>query len=144
MEFALIAPLFLALTLGTVEGGRALDVANTMNSAIREGGRLAAMDWRSVVSGDLTANQKVIQDIRNFISAAGLPGEEMTISITHAEGESEGAAFVLSDPENRNKLFKITITVPYSAVSSYPTNFMGGHTITAAIVLRAGRVTLVS
>lgn len=144
VEFAIIAPVFLMLTLGTVEGGRALDVATSMNSAVREGGRLASMDWKGVVSGNMTANQKVISDIRNFLVASGLPGNDMTVSITHAEGPSEGQTFVLSDPENRNKLFKIQVAVPYSDVSNLPATFMKDQSLVASIVLRAGRVTLIN
>ena len=125
------------------QGGRALDVATSMNSAVREGGRLASMDWKGVVSGNMTANQKVISDIRNFLVASGLPGNDMTISITHAEGASEGQTFVLSDPENRNKLFKIQVAVPYSDVSNLPATFMKDQSLVASIVLRAGRVTLI-
>lgn len=41
VEFALVAPLFLALILGTVEFGRAIMVGQLVTNAAREGARLA-------------------------------------------------------------------------------------------------------
>ena len=140
VEFSLIAPVFLALVLGTIEGGTAFETANLMSSAVREGGRLAAMDWEGVVPDGMSANEKVLMDIRNFLTAAGMPGDEMQLSITHAESASAGSAFDLGDPDNRLKLFRISVEVPYEAVSNFPSTFMQGQTVTASLVFRAGRV----
>jgi hypothetical protein len=140
VEFAIIAPIFLALILGTVELGTALKTSNTLASAIRGGGRLASMDWEGIVPDGVTTNEKVLTDIENFLAASGIPVAETTLTITSAEGEDEGEPFDLADPDNRLRLFRITAEVPYSAISLYPSHFMSGHDVKASIVFRAGRV----
>ena len=142
VEFALLAPLFLALVVGTIEGGQALDASNTLTSAVREAGRLAAMDWEDSIPNGKTPNQKIIDDIRHFITASGLDGDDVEITITAAEGSDAGGNFDLSDPDNNLKLFRISAEVDYKNVSSFPATFMKGQTITASLVFRAGRVTL--
>lgn len=144
VEFAIIAPVFLALVLGVLELGSALKTANTMTEAVRGGGRLACMDWSEKVPDGTTINQKVIKDVRNFLTASGLPGDDFTITITSAEGTDEGQTFDLSDPDNELRMFKIEASVDFSDVNEYPSHFMAGQEIKAAIVFRAGRVQLVS
>lgn len=143
VEFALTSPIYLALVLGVVEMGSALEASANMTAALREGGRLASMDWDGIVPDGMTPNEKVDQDIRNFLTAVGLPGEEFSITLTYAEGSSEGQPFDLSDPDNENELFRLTASVPYDEVMAYPSNYLGGQTLTASVVYRAGRISLV-
>jgi hypothetical protein len=142
VEFALMAPLFLLLVLGTIEGGQALETSNILTAGVREAGRLAAMDWEDSIPNGMTPNAKIIKDIRNFVNAAGLPGDDLEISITSVEGEDEGDTFDLSDPDNNLRLFRISAEIDYSDVSPFPATFMKGQTITASLVFRSGRVTL--
>ena len=58
VEFAMLAPLYITLTLGTIEFGNALNRQNILASSLREGGRLAAMEWDDVLQPGQTANQK--------------------------------------------------------------------------------------
>ncbi len=74
MEFALTALLFLPLILGMTEAGHAFQVSGDLCSAVREGGRTASMDLSEVTASNQTLNQKVTQDIRNFLTANGIPG----------------------------------------------------------------------
>ncbi len=140
VEFALIAPVFLTLVLGSIEMGNALDTSNLMLSGLREGGRLATMDWKDTLPNGMTANQKVIADITNFYKAAGLPVDEMTITITAAEGSNAGNTFDLSDPDNSLQTFKLQSEVLYSNVNSSTLTYMGGQTLKASLVFRAGRI----
>ena len=89
----------MVLVLGLIEMGTALRAGTIMQSSVREAGRLASMDWRYVVEDGETPNIKVEQDIRNFVTASGLPGEDLVVSIKHAEGDSAGAAFDISDSD---------------------------------------------
>ena len=141
VEFALIAPVFMVLVLGIAEMGRAVQTATVMGSAIREGGRLAFMDWSQVVPEDADVNAKVISDIRNFMFASGLPADEIDISIVHADGENEGATFNLADPDNYLKYCRIEATVDFAEVSTMPYKFMVGRTIDSDYVFRVGRIT---
>jgi len=142
VEFAIIMPVFLTLILGILELGKALQTSNIMTAAVREGGRLSAMDWEGLVPDDSDPNEKVEDDIRNFLAASGIPPEAVDISITSAEGADEGDDFDLNDPDNKLRLFRITVTVPFSAISTFPSHFMAGETVTASLVFRSGRTTL--
>jgi hypothetical protein len=139
VEFALIAPLFLSLLLGVAEMGRALDVAQNLTAAIREGGRLAAMDFSKSVPSGSTANQKVTQDIRNMLTAAGIDGDLVDIAITHADGPLAGQPYDLQEHKHDLLLFRITAQVNYSDVSFFPLRIMDGRTVTSSLVFRQGR-----
>ncbi len=139
VEFAVIAPLYLLLLIGTLEIGKALETSNVLSAALREGGRLAGMDWDGVLPENVTPNQKIKNDIRNFLKAAGLPGDDVVLTITSAEGGDAGAEFDLSDPENRLRLFRIEATIDYENVSAFPIQFMEGRALRQSLTFRAGR-----
>lgn len=139
VEFAIICPVFLTLVIGLLEAGQALRAANIMAAAVREGGRLAAMDWNDFVPEGFTPNTKVISDVRNFLTASGLPGADATISITSAEGDDEGDDFDLTNTNNNYRLFKISVQIPYGEISTFPSTFMQGQTLTSELTFRAVR-----
>lgn len=140
VEFAVILPLFVMMALGTWELGNALTVSTKITAAIREGGRLASMDFQEIVPAGQSANQKVIQDIKSFLTASGIPGNKVTVTITHAEGTNEGDEFDLEDTANYLQLFRITAEVLYSDLSSFPLERMNGKTVRASLSFRMGRV----
>ena len=142
VEFAVLVPLFLMLVLGTWEMGTALTAGTKMSAAVREGGRLASMDYKDTLNDGVTINNKVIQDIKNFLTASGIPGDKVTITITHADGANAGSNFDLSDPNNYLKLFTITALVNYSDISTFPNNYMKDQKVQAQLVFRMGRVSL--
>lgn len=144
VEFAIVLPLFLTLVLGILEIGRSLETSTTMYSALREAGRLATLDYSGSLPPNTTVNQKVIQDIRNFLTASGLPGDDFDVSIVHAEGASEGATFDLMDPDNELQYFKITADIEYSEISIFPFKFMAGQTLRSSLVFRMGQVKLIN
>ena len=143
VEFALIAPLFVLLTLGAIQTGIGLSAAQTLTSALREGGRLATMDNSKRLKSGQTANQKVIQDIKNMLTAERIPGNLATITITRAEGNNVGSTFDLSDPANDLATFKIKVVVPYSAISPIKFFPINATTVSASIVYRKGKTVLV-
>lgn len=144
VEFAITAPLFLILILGTVEMGNALEASAQISTALREGGRLAGMDWTDLVQANESPNAKIIRDIRNFLTAAGYPGDDITITITSVEGTDIGETFDLSDPDNEMRLFKIEASIPYEQISTFPHGFMNGRNVTGRLVMRAGRISLMN
>ncbi|MGD9857455.1 MAG: TadE/TadG family type IV pilus assembly protein [Planctomycetaceae bacterium] len=144
VEFAVMAPVFLILTLGSVELGYALNASNTLYGALREGGRLASQDWSTMLAPNETANDKVLQDIRNMLTASRIPGTEVTLTIVHADGPSAGETFDLEDPDNYLELFTINANVPYEEVSTISGYFLQGQSLSASITFRMGRVTLVN
>jgi Flp pilus assembly protein TadG len=73
VEFAVLVPLFLMLVMGTWEMGTALTAGTKMSAAVREGGRLASMDFTDTLIDGETINAKVEKDIKNFLTASGIP-----------------------------------------------------------------------
>jgi Flp pilus assembly protein TadG len=144
VEFAVISPLFLLLLLGTVEMGSAINATQKLYSALREGGRLASMDYQNMshIDDDVDINAKVLADIRNFLTASGIPGDDVEIAVVHAGEPNDGQAFDLSDPNNNLKLFRIEATVPYESVSTFPLEQMAGQDVSASMTFRKGRVSL--
>jgi Flp pilus assembly protein TadG len=73
VEMAFVLPLFLLLTFGIFEFGRAWLTVNTMHHATRESVRLAA------TTAGLTANQtSVVKKAKDILAAAGLSGASVT------------------------------------------------------------------
>ena len=137
VECAITLPVLVVLVLGILEIGSALRASTILNSACRESGRLTAMDWRYIILNGQTPNQKVEQDLKNFIMAAGLRGNDTTVTITHADGASVGQAFNLADPANDLQFVRVEATLPYSSVSAFPLEYLVGKTLKASIVMRA-------
>ncbi|MCP4511956.1 MAG: pilus assembly protein, partial [Fuerstiella sp.] len=138
LEAAVVLPMMLVLVLGTIEMGSALRASTIMQSAVREAGRLANMNWSDVVEADDTPNAKIERDIRNYVTASGLPGSALTVSIVYADGESSGLPFDISDESNELEMLKIEISMPYSAISLFPGNHMAGTNVRAFLLLSAG------
>ena len=138
LEAAVVMPMMLILVLGTIEMGTALRASTIMQSAAREAGRIANMNWGNVVEAGDTPNAKVERDLRNFVTASGLPGSALSISITHAEGANTGTTFDISDETNDLKMMAIKLSLPYSSISLFPTHHMANTNVSATLVLRAG------
>ena len=138
LEAAVVMPMMLILVLGTIEMGTALRASTIMQSSVREAGRLANMNWTDMVSAGDTPNAKVERDLRNYVTASGLPGSDLTIAITYAEGGNAGQTFDLADEDNELQKVKISLSLPYSSISLFPTRYMGGKNVSASLVLRAG------
>lgn len=141
VEFAVVAPIFVVLVLTAAQTSFNVDTTHTLYAAIRQAGRLASMDTSERLQAGQDVNAKVILDIRNQLKAEGLPGDEMTISITTADGSS---TFDLSDPDNDLELFRISVSVPYTAVDSVGTFSTSLEQMQASIVFRKGRTILVN
>lgn len=136
VEFALVAPVCTVLVLGVCEMGQAVSAATRISSAVREGGRLASMDFSGKLSTGQTANQKVEQDIINFLAASGISTDNVTLAIEHADGSGP---FDLAAEDNYLSLFRITISVPYTNASANPLKLMGDRRIEHSTVFRRGR-----
>jgi len=138
VEAAVVLPMMLILTLGTIEMGTALRASTIMQSSVREAGRLVSMKWGNIVADGDTPNGKVERDLRNFVTASGLPGDDLVVTITHADGAKQGQNFDISDSSNDLEMVKIQIGLPYSSISLFPTRYMGSSTVSASLTMRAG------
>ena len=82
IEFALILPILLLVLFGITEFGRAIMVTNVLNTASREGARLAAV---SPVGDSLSVRGRVVQ----VLQAANITAKEITIQFLLAEKSVE-------------------------------------------------------
>lgn len=143
VEFTIVAPLLITLVLGVLEIGIATRASTILTSAVREGGRLASMDFGGKPAPGETANQKVKRDIKNFITASGLNGDKVLVSIRHEGGSDDGANFILEDTDNNLKLFRIRAKIAYADVTLFPLKgYMKGRTLAAVAVFRATKSSL--
>lgn len=145
VEFALVAPVYVALVMGAIQSGYNFDSTTKMYTAIRQSGRLATLNNSSTkLQSGQTMNSKIIADVKNALTAEGLPGSQMTVTITHANGNSAGTTFDLSDPNNDFQYFRIGVSVPYSAVNTGGFLPSSQSSLAASIVFRKGRSSLVN
>jgi len=116
VEFAIAAPLLLIMVLGMVEASRLYEMQNQLLNAAREGARLAAMEREGILAPGQSLNDKMVADVRAYLDAAGLPGDEAVISIE--DPDNPGTTIDLLDPENDLALFQLSVILPYSSVRS--------------------------
>jgi Flp pilus assembly protein TadG len=142
VELAITLPFLFTLVFGVIEVGRALEVSQVLQIAVREGARFGATDRQGYIPDGKTANQKIVEDIRNYLIASGLPGGSADIeclSIPDDEGTPQGT-FDFDDPNNHLKSFEVVINMPYSAVTYCPPKmqkfFLPTHNLTATAVFR--------
>lgn len=144
VEFSLVAPVMIALVMGSIQTGNSFDATTKLYSSIRQSGRLATLDNADdYVPQGQTLNSKIISDIKNSLKAEGLPGDSATVTIVYADGATSGSTFDLSSSSNDLKYFKINVRVPYSAMASssfLPTTMTE---LKASVVFRKGANSLV-
>lgn len=109
VEFALIAPILMVILVGLIEVSRLYYMKNLMSIAVRDAARLASMDREGILEDGASTNDKVELDLRNFLTAMGLPGHQADVNISHP-GTSD--PFDLDAPENATELFEVNVSVP--------------------------------
>jgi hypothetical protein len=140
VEFAIVAPILLALVLGMIELGRAFEMKNMLEVAAREGARFASMDREGMLGEGQSANQKMIEDVQNFLASNGIPRDEISVQIKDFENPEQD--FDLDDPANDLRLFEVCIAVDYSDVSATPVSAANDYPLSASVVFRNGRATI--
>lgn len=114
VEFALVLPLFLLLVFGVTEFGRALSVVQVLNSAAREGARIAAVT---------DPDQQAVEDRVNEVLAA--------TSVTPTAVVVEGP---VGSPEST---VRVTVTSDFVVLSgSVLGTFSGTITLSGVSVMR--------
>ena len=117
VEFALVVPLFLALTFGIIEGGRLMEAQQAVTAAARAGAREAAL------SGSTTSS--TIAAALGPLKAADISTAGVSPTITPSNPATAAADAPVS----------VKVTVPYSSVSWLGLYFRGAH-VTATSTLR--------
>jgi Flp pilus assembly protein TadG len=134
VEFAVVAPVFLFTALGVTQASRLYETKAQLSTAAREGARIAAMSRDGILSAGGQTNAKIATDVINFLKAAGLPEDQITVSIK--DHESPQVDFNLDDPANDLKLFRLTVSIPSTAVSSLAITGGGNSDLSATLVFR--------
>jgi Flp pilus assembly protein TadG len=137
VEFAAIAPLLLAVIVGLIELSRVYSVQNTLETAAREGARFAALDRSGMMLGGKTANQKLIDDVKNYLASNNINPEKVNVKVTKADDPEQD--FSLDDPANDLELFQVRVDVPYSDVSYTPVSDANDYSLNASLTFRNGR-----
>jgi Flp pilus assembly protein TadG len=137
VEFAMVAPLLLAIVVGLIEINRTYDVQNRLEAAAREGGRYASIDRTDMLARGQSANQKLIQDVKNVLASTGIPPEDIQVRVVDADDPSRD--FDIDDPANDLRLFQVQIDVPYSSVSYTPVAPKSDYSMSASVTFRNGR-----
>jgi Flp pilus assembly protein TadG len=115
-EFAIIAPIFLLLVIGTIELGRALMVQQVLINASRVGARQA-----STTSATTAEVEAVVKD---YTEGVAVPG--VTVAV-----EPDPTSVAPGDPVT------VTTSVAFSDVSWMTSPwFLGGKTLTASSQMR--------
>lgn len=155
VEFALIAPVLLIFLLGMSEASRLMDIQNRLAAAARQGARLAAMDREGIVADETTTNEKMEEDIRNFLTATGLPGAELTVKIAatpadlstlppvHETDLDSLTPIDLDSPDSAYDMFQIVLELPYSALCQTCPPGADQMTLRARIVCRNAKSSIV-
>ncbi len=140
VEFAFVAPMLLAITLGMIELTRVYDAQYLLQSAAREGARFASMDRDGMLAEGQSTNDKLTSDVTNFLASSGIPAGNIQVDIRDHDNPSQ--SFDLDDPANDLKLFEVAITVPFSSVSYTPVSSPNDYDLTGSITFRNGRATM--
>src|SRR6516225_8190508 len=116
-EFAVVAPVFLTLIVGTIELGRAVVVVQLLTNASREGARIGGYDTT-------TATSTITSAVNTYLSNEGISGATTTVSPSPPSLAADG------------QQISVTVSIPYNNVSWVPTPFfLGGQTLSATTVM---------
>lgn len=141
VEFAIVAPVFVAIVLGVSQASRLFEAQNQMAVAVREGARLAAMDRTGLLSEGQTTNSKIATDIQNYLTANGLAGDQADVFIVDPTDHT--TMFDLDDPANDLALFEVRVELPYSSLSGDGDTLTDDWKLSAKIVFRNARAMIV-
>jgi hypothetical protein len=140
VEFAIVAPILVAIVLGMIELGRAFEMQNLLEVAAREGARFASMDRDGMLDPGESANDKLIEDVKNLLASNGVARDDINVTVKDFEDPNQD--FDLDDPNNDLKLFEVKIEVDWSSMSLTPVDAGSDHPLSAKVVFRNGRATI--
>jgi Flp pilus assembly protein TadG len=116
------------MVFGMIEFGRAIMVQQILTNASREGARVAILDGGANSSGTQSATAgDVTGTVTTFLSAAGLPASNATITINPSEPSTAAYGAPIT----------VTVQIPYSSVSWLPApRYFGNVTMSATTIMR--------
>lgn len=140
VEFACVAPLLMGVIVGLLSLSRIYGVQNCLETAAREGARFAALDRSGMLLDGQTANNKLVEDVKNYLASNNINPDKVAVKVVHADAPE--CDFNLDDPANDLELFQVRVEIPYSEISYSPVSNENDYTLAAALTFRNGRATL--
>lgn len=117
VEFALVAPIFLAIIVGSIEFGRAIMVQEALTNASREGARVGVLD------GSLTTD--VSSAVNTYLTGMSISGATTAVSPTDPGTSPNGTQVT------------VTVSIPYTTVTWVPSPwFLKNATLSAITVMQ--------
>lgn len=117
VEFALVAPVFLLIILGSIEFSRAVIVQQAITNASREGARIGSYD-------STTQTSTVTAAVTTSLSNVGIKDATVSVSPDPPSGASIGQPVT------------VTVNIVFDKVSWLPSPvFLGGRTLQANTVM---------
>jgi len=119
VEFAVVAPVFFAFTLGMIEVGRAVMVQQILTTASREGARQAVLDGAT--------QSAVTTFVTNYLTSAAVNAGGTTVAFNPSLPTASGYTGPVT----------VTVSVPFSQVTWSPSPiFLKGTTLTASTTMQ--------
>lgn len=129
VEMALVLPIFVAVTLGIVEFGRAMMVGQLITNAARQGVREAIVDG--------STNAAVTTSIKSFLqSSVGVAPGDVTVQITVTEEAGNPAAGNEVANASAKDLVTVHVSVPFSKVHFVPGKYLEGKNLAGQAAMR--------
>jgi len=116
VEFAIVAPVFLTLMVGTLEVSRALVVQQLLTNASREGARVGSYDTT-------TSTSTISSAVNTYLSNEGISGATTTVSPSPPSSAADGQSI------------SVTVSIAFNTVSWIPPFYLSGKTLSATSVM---------
>lgn len=140
VEFAFVAPVLVTLMLGVIEVNRMYETQNLLSTAAREGARFASMDREGLVPDGMTANEKLVSDVKTMLESNGYERDEIVVEVVHADDPD--TTFDIDDPANDLMLFEVRVSIDYSDFSYMSVDADSDYALTGSVTFRNGRATI--
>lgn len=125
VEMAVVLPVFVTVTLGMIELGRAIMVSQLLTNAAREAARSAIIDG--------STNTSVSNSATSFMAtAAKISQSDVTVTITTST-TGGGNSVANAKPQD---LVTVNLSVPYSKVSWIPPKYLKNMNLTSMAAMR--------
>ena len=115
VEFALVAPVFVFLSIGLIEMARGMMVKEVLTDAARKGARTGILPY--------TANAAIRNDVNNVLNSNDIPAAYATVTI-QVNDKTVDAATAL-----QNDKISVKVSIPVSKVAWIAPLFLPGSTI---------------
>lgn len=119
VEAALVLPVFVGVTLGIVEFGRAMMVGQLVTNAAREGAR------KAIIEG--STNSSVESSVRTFLQqSAGTSASNVQIAITIEQAAGNPNPGNSLGSSHSKDVVTVRVEVPFNSVSFVKGSFLEG------------------